>query len=96
MENDHAILTICLVAIALSIAVGVRLLGVQIELFTLPVIAVILSTAAVSIGGYWVFAGKTSDQMPGSVLAAGGVIGFAVLAGPLSGCRRPPDDARSE
>jgi hypothetical protein len=96
MENDHAILTTCLVAIGLSIAIGIRLIGLRIELLVVPVVAVILSAAAVSIGGYWLLEGTTSHQIPGSVLAAGGVIGFAVLAGQISGRQPPRERPHSE
>jgi hypothetical protein len=97
MDNPQTLLTLALAAAGIGLAGILRIFAPRIEdLNFLRIGAMLLSLLAVLVGGLWLFAGSRNDQLQGSILMASGVVGLAVLAGPSSGCQRPPEATHSD
>ena len=97
METTQALLALGLTVAGLGLAGALRIFAPRAEdIDFLRMGAMFLAVLAVAVGGLWLWEGRQSDRLPGAILAAGGVVGFAVLAGPASGRHRPPGPSLSE
>lgn len=86
MTDPGVLVSLVLIAVILTIGAVLWSSEWRVKVEGLAVLfgtAVLLSLAMVGVGAYWLWTEYPSRQLPGAILATGGMISFAMCTGSL-------------